>query len=400
MDRIYLDNAATTRIDDEVFVDMLPYLRDTYGNASSQHWYGREATKAVDQARRTIAEVLKCVASEVFFTSGGTESDNWAIRGVAEVYAHKGNHIITSAIEHPAVLNTLKYLERRGYDVTYLPVDSQGFISIKDLEDAITDKTILITIMFANNEIGTIQPMADIVRVAHEHDILVHTDAVQAMGSVNVNLKDYPVDLMSISGHKIYGPKGIGILYKSNRVKLGKFMIGGEQERGMRAGTLNTAGIVGIASAMSQIGGVYFRNKIRNLARMRMAFIKEVQNKIPFVHLNGPQDDIDGVVRLAGNANFSFEFIEGEALLLRLDLEGISVSSGSACSSGSLEPSHVLLACGVDIALAHGSIRFSFGKYNTREEMKIVVDKLAKIVEQLRELSPLFNQAKGEGSYV
>lgn len=395
--RIYLDYSATTPVEPRVMEAIAPYFSDVFGNPNSQHFYGREAMKGITIARKQVASAINAAsATEIYFTSGGTESDNWAIKGVAEEYRHKGNHIITSAIEHPAVLNTLKSLEAKGYDVTYLPVDSDGLISLDDLRNAITDKTILITIMFANNEIGTVMPVAEIGAIAHERGVIFHTDAVQAGGSVPIDVQAMNIDLLSMSGHKIYAPKGIGAVYKSNRLKIAKFMNGGEQERGQRAGTLNSVGIVGLGAAIELAVSEMDKNT-KHMRELRDYFVESVESRIDNVYYNGTRDVNK---RLSGNANFSFEFIEGESLLLRLDLAGIAVSSGSACSSGSLEPSHVLLATGRAIELAHGSIRFSIGKLTTREDIDYTVDTLVSAVNALRELSPLFKEYKGDKIYV
>lgn len=397
MKKIYLDHAATTPVDECVMQQMLPYFTEIYGNASSQHSHGREANKGVDAARRQVAQAINAKsASEIYFTSGGTESDNWAIKGVAEHYSNKGKHIITGSVEHPAVINSLRALEKHGYEVTYLPVDSNGSISVTDLENAIRSDTILITVMSANNEIGTVMPIKEIGAIAHKHGVIFHTDAVQAIGAVPIDVQAMNIDLLSLSGHKIYAPKGIGALYKSNRIALGKFMNGGEQERAQRAGTHNTAGIVGLGAAIEIAVRDMDKNN-RYISSLRDYFVSEVEKRLDHVYYNGPRNNDD---RLASNANFSFEFIEGESLLLRLDLAGISVSSGSACSSGSLEPSHVLLATGRAIELAHGSLRFSFGKHNSIEEINYTLDILTDTVKSLRELSPLFNQFKGDKHYV
>lgn len=394
---IYLDHSATTPLSGEVLKEMLPYFSEIYGNGSSQHNYGREAAKAIDTAREQVAKAINCKAGEVYFTSGGTESDNWVIRGVLDAYASKGNHIITTVIEHPAMIHTLRELEKNGVaDVTYLNVDNEGFIDIEELKKAIKPTTVLISVMTANNEMGAIQDIKEIGRIAKENKILFHTDAVQAIGSEHIDVQDMNIDLLSLSAHKFYGPKGIGVLYKRNGIKLGKYMTGGEQERGMRAGTLNTPCIVGLGKAI-EIATVNLDANAAYVSSLRDYFIEQVECKIDNVYLNGPRDMSR---RLTSNANFSFEFIEGEALLLRLDLMGIAVSSGSACSSGSLEPSYVLLATGRDIALAHGSIRFSFGIHNTKEEVDYVIDKLVSVVANLRELSPLFKRFEGEGEYV
>lgn len=392
--RIYLDHSATTPVSREVLDEMMPCFSEVFGNGSSQHSHGREAGKLIDIARNKVANALGAKANEIYFTSGGTESDNWAIRGVLEAYKSKGNHIITTCIEHPAMIKTLHDLEKAGEcEVTFLSVNNEGFISLDELKSAIRPNTILISVMTANNEIGTIQDIEAIGKIAKEHKIIFHTDAVQAIGSVHIDVNKMNIDLLSLSGHKFYGPKGIGVLYRRNGLRLGKYMTGGEQERAMRAGTLNTPGIVGLGKAIE----IAVRDIDKNneyISSLRDYFVSEVEKRIPNVYFNGTKTD----KRLASNANFSFEFIEGEAMLLRLDLAGISVSSGSACSSGSLEPSYVLLATGREIALAHGSLRFSFGKSNTKEQVEYVVEKLVEIVDSLRQLSPLFMEYKG-GSF-
>lgn len=394
--QIYLDHSATTYLDREVLNEMTPYFCEEFGNGSSQHSRGRAALKAIDIARGKIAKAIGAEASEIYFTSGGTESDNWAIKGIAEALKSKGNHIITSSIEHPAVINTCKKLEKEGYVVTYLSVDSEGLINLKELEDAICDKTILISIMAANNEVGTIQPIAEIGKIASARKIAFHTDAVQAIGSVAIDVKKMNIDLLSMSAHKFYGPKGIGVLYKKKGLKLDKFMDGGEQERNMRAGTLNTPSIVGFGKAIEIAVGDLEKNNIHN-ASLRNYFVSEVIKRIDDIRFNGTKNFEK---RLSNNANFSFEFIEGESILMLLDMEGIQVSSGSACSSGSLEPSYVLLSIGVPIEVAHGSIRFSFGKCNTKEQVDYVLEKLVEIVGKLRAISPLFKVMEGEKKYV
>ncbi|MGI6701483.1 MAG: cysteine desulfurase NifS [Christensenellales bacterium] len=392
--RIYLDHAATTYLDPRVLEQMMPYFTDKFGNPSSQHSFGQEAMHAVDRSRKQIAEALGAKDNEIYFTSGGTESDNWAVKGIAYAHRAKGNHIITSLIEHPAVLNSCKYLERAGYEVTYLSVDSEGVISLDELKKAIKDTTVLISIMAINNEIGSIQPIAGIGEIAKEHKIIFHTDAVQAIGTAVIDVKAMNIDALSLSAHKFYGPKGIGALYLRNGVRIDRYQSGGGQERNMRAGTYNTASIVGMAAAM-EIAVRDRETNNANISAVRNHFVERVLNEIPYVRFNGPK-----LNRAPGNANFSFEFIEGESLLLNLDLDGIATSSGSACSSGSLEPSHVLLATGLDHATAQGTIRFSFGKDNTIEEADYTVEALKKIVTRLRVLSPLFNEDKGVPVYV
>lgn len=394
--RIYLDNSATTYTDKEVLQKMLPYFSEVYGNGSSQHFFGREALVAIDEAREKVAKAIGAKPTEIYFTSGGTESDNWAIKGAAHALREKGNHIITTAIEHPAVIKTCQALEKEGFEVTYLPVDNEGFVTAEQVEKAITDKTVLISVMTANNEIGTIEPIREIGAVAKAHKILFHTDAVQAAGNVPIDVVKDNIDMLSMSAHKFYGPKGVGVLYKRNGVKIGRFMDGGEQERNMRASTLNTPGIVGLGAAI-EIAVRDMEKNNKHVAELRDYFVKELLANVKDIKYNGP---VDTSRRLPSNANFSFEYIEGESILMSLDLEGIAVSSGSACSSGSLEPSYVLLSVGVPIELAHGSIRFSFGKNNTMEEVKYTLEKLYAIVARLREMSPLFKEFKGEQKYV
>ncbi|HIT26783.1 MAG TPA: cysteine desulfurase NifS [Candidatus Ornithoclostridium excrementipullorum] len=394
--RIYLDNSATTFTDPEVLEEMLPYFTEVYGNGSSQHFFGRDALKAIDNAREKVARAINCKPNEIYFTSGGTESDNWAIKGIARAHRKKGKHIITSVIEHPAVIKTCEALEREGFEVTYVKVDGEGFVSPADIEAAIREDTILISIMTANNEMGTIQPIREIGAIAKAHRIPFHTDAVQAIGNVPIDVVADNIDMLSMSAHKFYGPKGVGVLYKRNGIKIDRFMDGGEQERNMRASTLNTPGIVGLGKAIEMAVADMDKHNA-HIASLRDEFVRQVTERIPEVKLNGAKDFSK---RLASNANFSFKYIEGESILMRLDLAGIAVSSGSACSSGSLEPSYVLLSLGVPIELAHGSIRFSFGKNNTMEEVNYTVDKLEETVRFLRELSPLFKFVQGEQKYV
>ena len=394
--RIYLDNSATTFTDPEVLEEMLPYFTEVYGNGSSQHFFGRDALKAIDNAREKVARAINCKPNEIYFTSGGTESDNWAIKGIARAHRKKGKHIITSVIEHPAVIKTCEALEREGFEVTYVKVDGEGFVSPADIEAAIREDTILISIMTANNEMGTIQPIREIGAIAKAHRIPFHTDAVQAIGNVPIDVAADNIDMLSMSAHKFYGPKGVGVLYKRNGIKIDRFMDGGEQGRNMRASTLNTPGIVGLGKAIEMAVADMDKHNA-HIASLRDEFVRQVTERIPEVKLNGAKDFSK---RLASNANFSFKYIEGESILMRLDLAGIAVSSGSACSSGSLEPSYVLLSLGVPIELAHGSIRFSFGKNNTMEEVNYTVDKLEETVRFLRELSPLFKFVQGEQKYV
>ena len=388
MEKIYLDHAATTYVDKDVLTEMMPYFTEVFGNGSSQHFYGRDALKAIDEAREKVAKAIGCKSSEIYFTSGGSESDNMAIKGYALAHKDKGNHIITSVIEHPAVIQTCKKLEKYGFEVTYLKVDKEGFVSLKDIEDAITDKTVLISIMTANNEIGTIEPIAQIGELAKKHGIAFHTDAVQAVGNIPIDVKAMNVDMLSLSAHKFYGPKGVGVLYKKNGLKIQRFLDGGEQERNLRASTLNTPGIVGCGAAIEKAVKDMEKNN-EKIQAIRNHFVQRVINEIPHIYYNGAKDPS---LRLAGNANFSFVGIEGEGILFHLDLAGVAVSSGSACSSGSLEPSYVLLSIGVPMEVAHGSIRFSFGKINTLEQADYVADVLVKTVEKLRAMSPIYDE--------
>ncbi|MBO4262576.1 MAG: cysteine desulfurase NifS [Clostridia bacterium] len=391
MKEIYLDHAATTRLDERVLKKMLPYFTEVYGNANSQHGYGREAQKAVDEARDEIARLIGAKPNEIYFTSGGTESDNWALRGTCKALKSKGKHVIVSEIEHAAMLSTAKELEKEGFEFTYAKVDSEGFIDLYALENAIRPDTILVACMFANNEIGTIEPIKQIAEIAHSHGVLCFTDAVQAMGAIPIDVKDLGVDMMSFSAHKFNGPKGIGALYIKTGVPIARLISGGHQERTKRGGTTNVPSVVGFAEALRLTKETMDKDSAY-VASLRNAFVERVQNEIPYVRFNGPKDFSK---RLPNNADFSFEYIEGESILFSLDLAGIAVSSGSACSSGSLEPSHVLLATGVPEELAHGSIRFTFGKENTLEDVNYTVDKLKEIVNRLREMSPLFD-LKGE----
>jgi cysteine desulfurase len=388
MRRIYMDHSATTPVDKEVAALAFEYMTDKFGNASSIHSFGREARKAVDEARRQLASLLGAEANEIFFTSGGTESDNLAIKGVAFANRKKGNHIITSAIEHHAVLHTCEYLEKyHGFTITYLPVDEYGMVRLEDLKAAITDKTILITIMLANNEVGTIQPVEEIGKLAREKGIYFHTDAVQAVGNYPIDVKDMNIDLLSLSGHKFHAPKGVGALYIRRGVRIEAVQHGGGHERNMRAGTENVPGIVGLGKA-AELAQRDMAKKTAYLAKLRDRIISEVMAKIPHVKLNGHPTE-----RLPGNANFSFLFVEGESLLLNLDLKGIGASSGSACTSGSLDPSHVLLAMGLTHEVAHGSLRLTLGKDNTEADVDYVLEVLPEILERLRAMSPLYGEA-------
>lgn len=384
MEHVYFDHAATTPVDERVLQKMLPYFTDNFGNPNSQHWFGRRSVTAVDEARDTVASLIGAKPSEIYFTSGGTESDNWAIRGAAHARAEKGKHLIISAVEHPAMITTAKELEKEGFEISLAPVDEYGAVDVEKLKSLLRPDTIFVGIMTANNEVGTIQPLAEISGLCRERGILFFTDAVQAAGALKIDVNDPAVDLLSFSGHKFYGPKGVGVLYVRSGLKLGKIITGGHQERTMRGGTTNVPAIVGLAEAL-RLAQEEREQNAAYVSSLRDRFISRVLHEIPYVKLNGhPQN------RLPANANFSFRYIEGESLLFSLDLAGIAVSSGSACSSGSLEPSHVLLAMGLPEGLAHGSIRFSFGKDNTPAQIDYAVDKLKEIVVKLRALSPLF----------
>jgi cysteine desulfurase len=386
MKNIYFDNAATTKLDDEVLKEMLPYLKDNYGNPSSIYKLGREARKAIEDSREKIAKVLNCKANEIYFTAGGSESDNTAIKGIAKANKKRGNHIITSKIEHPAVLETCKQLEKEGFKITYISVDEKGIVDLEELKKSIKPNTILITIMFANNEIGTIQPIEEIGKIAKENNIYFHTDSVQAVGSIKIDVQKLNIDSLSLSGHKFYGPKGVGALYVKTGVPFEKFISGGHQERNKRAGTENVAGIVGIGKAI-ELAYENLDEYNKKIKELRDYYVKQVEEKIPYIKINGDMEK-----RLPGNSNISFRFIEGEGLLLNLDLKGICASSGSACTSGSLEPSHVLLAIGLPHEIAHGSLRVSIGKYNTKEEIDYLIENLMEIVTRLREMSPLWER--------
>ena len=381
---IYLDNAATTKCAPQAVEAMLPYFSEKYGNASSVYGLGSESKKAVDHARQIIADSLHCTPQEIYFTTGGSESDNWALIATAEANEEKGKHIITTKIEHHAILHTCEYLEKRGFEITYLPVDKDGLISIEDLKNAIRPDTILISVMFANNEIGTIQPIEEIGSIAKEKGILFHTDAVQAYGHVPIDVEKLHLDFLSASGHKLNGPKGIGFLYIRKNVRIGAYLHGGAQERGRRAGTENVPGIVGLGVAVE----LAMKNMEANIAKetqLRDYLISQMEKNFINCKLNGSRTK-----RLPNNVNFSFPFIEGESMLIMLDMKGICASSGSACTSGSLDPSHVLLAIGLPHELAHGSLRLTLSHENTQEEMDTVVNELKKIVERLQDMSPLY----------
>lgn len=390
--RVYIDHAATTPCDKRVVDAMIPYFTNEFGNADSQHFFGRDTAKAVADAREKISALIGCKPNELYFTGSGTEADNWALKGVALHNRHKGNHIIISSIEHHAILTSADWLENNGFRVTRLPVDSTGLVSVKDLEQAIDDQTTLVSVMYVNNEVGTIEPIRELAEVAHKHGALFHSDCVQAMPYMRIDVKELGVDLLSMSGHKFYGPKGVGALYIRNGVKLDKLICGGGQERSQRGGTTNTPLIVGMAAAL-EIAVAEMEANNKHIAALRDRFVDRVMREIPYVRFNGNKEH-----RVPSVANFSFEFVEGEGILMLMDFNGIAVSSGSACSSGSLDPSHVLLAMGVPIEVSHGSIRFSFGKDNTMEEVDYTVDKLKETITKLREMSPLFNLKTG-GTY-
>lgn len=381
---IYLDNAATTKTAPEVVDAMLPYFSEYYGNASTIYSLGAESKKAMDHARQTIADSLGAKPEEIYFTAGGSESDNWALKATAEAYASKGKHIITTKIEHHAILHTCEYLEKRGFEITYLNVDRDGLISLDELKAAIRPDTILISVMFANNEIGTIEPIAEIGEIVKEHGVLFHTDAVQAYAQVPINVDEMHIDMLSASGHKLNGPKGIGFLYIRKGVKIRSFVHGGAQERSRRAGTENIPGIVGLGAAVERAMRI-MDTKTRKEIELRDYLIGRLENEIPHCWLNGHRTK-----RLPNNINFSFLFIEGESMLIMLDMKGICASSGSACTSGSLDPSHVLLAIGLKHEEAHGSLRLTLSEESTKEEMDIVAEEVKKIVQRLRDMSPLY----------
>ena len=381
---IYLDNAATTQVSEEVLSEMLPFFRQIYSNPSAVYSFAGESKKAVDHARKQAATLIGANTEEIYFTGGGSESDNWALKAVAEAYCSKGKHIITSKIEHHAILHTCEYLEKQGYEVTYLDVDEEGKISLEELKAAIRPDTILISIMAANNEIGTIEPIAEIGKIAHENGVLFHTDAVQAYGHIPINVDDMKIDMLSASGHKFNGPKGIGFLYIRTGIKSRSFIHGGAQERKRRGGTENVPGIAGMGKAV-ELAMADMEQRGEKERELRDYLIKRVLEEVPYTRLNGHRTN-----RLSNNANFAFQFIEGESLLIKLDMEGICGSSGSACTSGSLDPSHVLLAIGRPHEVAHGSLRLTLSQENTWEEMDYTVEKIKEIVAYLRNMSPLY----------
>lgn len=383
MRKVYLDNAATTALSPKVLEEMMPYLTDTYGNASSPHSFGQTARIGVEHAREQVARAINADPSEIVFTGCGTESDNTVLFGVAERYAKKGDHIITTNVEHHAILHSCAALEKKGIKVTYLPVDKDGLVTPEQVRDAITDKTILVSVMFANNEVGTIMPIPEIAAVCHEKGVLFHTDAVQAAGHIPIDVKAMGIDMLSISGHKFHGPKGVGVLYERKGIRLPSYIIGGEQEKGRRAGTENVAGIVGLGEAL-ELAVTNMSETSARMTRMRDRLIEGIEATIPEVKLNGHRTK-----RLPNNVNFSIKYIEGESILLMLDMAGIAASSGSACTSGSLDPSHVLLALGLTHEVAHGSVRLTLGDDTTDEDIDYVLETLPKVAHRLRAMSPI-----------
>ena len=380
MENVYFDNSATTRIDEEVLREMMPFFKENYGNASSIYKLGRTSKKAIEESREKIAKAINANPEDIYFTAGGSESDNTIIKGIAHFNKNKGNHIITSKIEHPAVLETCKQLEQEGFEVTYINVDNNGIIDLEELKKSIRENTILISIMFANNEIGTIQPIKEIGEIAKKHKIVFHTDAVQAIGSIPIDVKELNIDSLSMSAHKFYGPKGIGVLYARNGIKFRKLIAGGHQEKDKRAGTENVAGIVGMGKAI-EIATNNIAGHNEKIQKLRDYYISEIKEKIPNIKINGDLEK-----RLPGNANISFESIKGDSLLFNLDLKGICASSGSACTSGSIDPSHVLKAINVPESFLNNSLRISIGKYNTKEEVDYLIKNLIEIVNRLREI--------------
>lgn len=383
---IYLDNAATTRIRPEVVKAMIDHLEQAYGNPSSIYKIARENKALIEENREKVAKAINSDKNEIYFTGGGSESNNWALKGIAQSYSNKGKHIITTNIEHHAILHVCQYLETIGYEVTYLPVDKEGNISLEDLKNAIREDTILISVMFVNNEIGTINPIKEIGKIARERGILFHTDAVQAVGHIPIDVKDMNIDLLSMSAHKFYGPKGIGALYIRKGIKITPLIHGGAQERNRRAGTENIDSIIGMGTAI-ELATKEMPEEIERLTKLRDKLIDGILEKIPYSKLNGPREN-----RAPGNCNISFEFIEGESVLLLLDMNDVCASSGSACTSGSLDPSHVLLAIGLPHEKAHGSLRLSLGLYNTEEDVDYLLEKLPPIVNRMREISPLYEE--------
>ena len=388
MRNVYLDYSATTPVKEEVLKEMIPYFTEKFGNPSSLYDKGLEAKAAVDHAREQLAALINADPKEIYFTAGGTEADNWSLMGVADKLKDKGNHIITTKIEHHAILHSCEFLEKHGYEVTYLGIDKNGRISLEELENAITDKTILISVMMVNNEIGTVQPIKEIGKIAKAHKIIFHTDAVQALGNVPIDVKDMGIDLMSMSSHKIYGPKGEGALFMRKGLRISNYIHGGAQENSKRAGTENLTGIVGFGKA-AELARVNFDKHVQHCSELRNYLVDRILKEIPDTQLNGTMEG-----RHPGNTNITFKFIEGESILLLLNQFGISVSTGSACSSKSLEPSHVLVALGVPVEMIHGTVRFTVGDFTTKEDIDYVIEKLKIIVEKLRALSPI-NAEKG-----
>ena len=385
MRKVYLDNAATTALSPKVLEQMMPYLTTIYGNPSSPHSFGQEARKGVDHARDQVAKALNALPEEIIFTGCGTESDNTGLFGVAERYAKKGNHIITTNVEHHAILHTCEALEKRGVEVTYLPVDENGMVTAEQVANAITDKTILVSIMFANNEVGTIMPIAEVGKACRERGVLFHTDAVQAVGHVPIDVKAMNIDMLSLSAHKFHGPKGVGALYMKKGIRLPSYVMGGAQERNRRAGTENVAGIVGLGAAIA-LATQTLEESAARMTKLRDKLIAGIAQRIPEVKLNGHP-----TMRLPNNVNYSIKYIEGESILLILDMNGIAASSGSACTSGSLDPSHVLLALGLSHEVAHGSVRLTLSDETTEEDIDYVLDVLPKVAERLRAMSPLYH---------
>ena len=384
MKRIYLDNAATTKLAPEALEAMTPYLTEIYGNPSSPHYFGQQVAAALDKARQQVAKAINAEPGEIIFMSGGTEADNTAIRGIAERYSKKGRHIITTAVEHHAVLHTCQLLEKQGYEVTYLPVDEYGMVTVEQVRDAMRDDTVLVTVMFANNEVGTIMPIAEIGALCRERKVFFHTDAVQAVGHLPIDVKAMNIDMLSMSGHKFHGPKGVGALYVRKGIVLPSLIAGGAQERNRRAGTENVPGIVGMGRAI-ELACQDIEEKGRRMAILRDKLITELPKRIPEIKLNGHP-----TMRLPNNVNFSIKYIEGESILLMLDLNGIAASSGSACTSGSLAPSHVLLAMGLTHEVAHGSVRMTLSEETTEEDIDYVLEVLPKVAQRLRSMSPLY----------
>lgn len=388
MRKVYLDYSATTPVKEEVLKEMLPYFNENFGNPSSLYSIGLESKEAVEKAREQVANLINALPREVYFTAGGSEADNWAVFGIADALKEKGNHIITTEIEHHAMLHTCEYLSKRGFDITYLPVEPDGRVNPQVFEDAITDKTILASIMMVNNEIGTVEPIKELAAIAKKHGVVFHTDAVQALGNMEIDVKDLGVDLMSMSSHKIYGPKGEGALYIRRGLKISNFVHGGAQEMGKRAGTENLPAIVGFGKA-AELAKENLESHIKHCSQLRDYLVEEILKRIPNTYYNGSKE-----YRHPCNANITFEYIEGEAMLLLLDQLGISISTGSACSSKSLKPSHVLSAIGIPVERIHGSLRLTVGDYTTKEDIDYVVDSLEKIVSRLREISSV-NTQKG-----